>query len=213
MQVMHLNSTGDDFEYCCDDGVNEARVSRLTTVNFLQTFVMAIIDFNAAGRSYKFVTDKKTAIDAALSSKELGGYIVNLETEAESSAVYDAITGLVANGQIDISGSKAADGGNASYAWLGGTDNVWSGFEGSAEGNWRWKYSGTPLSTSRSEWGSGQLGSEPDNSNGSQDFLALGLENWPAGSANGAGFGNAGSWNDINGANQLFYIVEMSSLA
>ena len=30
--------------------------------------------------------------------------------------------------------------------------------------------------------------------------------------ADGAGFGNAGSWNDINGSNLLFYIVEMSPL-
>ncbi len=55
---------------------------------------MAIIDFSAGGRSCKFVTDKKNAIGAASHAKELGGYIVNLETTAESSAVYDAITGL-----------------------------------------------------------------------------------------------------------------------
>ena len=174
---------------------------------------LAIIDFSAGGRDYKLVTHKQNAVSAALNAKSLGGYIVNLETAEESALVYDAITGLVANGQVDINQSRAADGGNAAYVWLGGTDNVWSGFEGSAEGNWRWKASGTALSTSRSEWGSGALGTEPDNSNGTQHYLALGLENWPAGSANGAGYGNAGSWNDIDGSNSLFYIVEMTPLA
>lgn len=174
---------------------------------------MAIIDFTAAGRSYKFVTDKKNAVDAALHSKELGGYIVNLETEAESSAVYDAITGMIATGQVDPSQSTAADGGDGSYAWLGGTDNVWSGWPGAAEGSWRWKNSGTALSTTRSEWGRGTLGSEPDNYAGAQHYLALGLTNWPSGSAAGNGFGDAGQWNDIGRDNVLFYVVEMSPLA
>ena len=172
---------------------------------------MAIIDFSAGGRSYKFVTDKKNAIGAASHAKELGGYIVNLETTAESSAVYDAITGLIATGQVNPSDSTAADGGGGSYAWLGGTDNVWSGWPGAAEGSWRWKYSGTALSTTRSEWGRGTLGSEPDNVD--QHYLALGLTNWPAGSSAGNGFGDAGQWNDIGRDNVLFYVVEMTPLA
>ena len=173
---------------------------------------MAIIDFSAGGRDYKLVTYTQNAVSAALNSKSLGGYLVNLETEEESALVYQAIKALVDSGQVDINQSRAADGGDAAYVWLGGTDNVWSGFEGSAEGNWRWKESGTSLSVQRSEWGSGALGAEPDNFNGDQNYLALGLENWPTGSADGAGFGNAGSWNDINGSNLLFYIVEMSPL-
>ena len=59
-------------------------------------------------------------------------------------------------------------------------------------------------------WGSGALGSEPDNS-GNQDYLALGLENWPSGAANGTGYGNAGYWNDISVANALYYVVEKAS--
>lgn len=174
---------------------------------------MSVINFSAGGRDYKLVTHAQNAVSAALNAKSLGGYIANLETEEESRLVYDAITGLVDTNKLDITQSRAADGGNAAYLWIGGTDNVWSGVEGSAEGNWRWKHSGIALSTDRSEWGSGDLGTEPDNSNGNQHYLALGLENWPAGSAYGTGFGNAGSWNDLNGSNELFYIVEMSPLA
>ena len=94
----------------------------------------------------------------------------------------------------------APDGGGAAYVWLGGTDE-------SVEGSWIWDKSGQVISTSRDEWGSGALGSEPDNFNGNQDHLAFGLENWPADSSP-AGFGEYGQWNDINGSNNLFSLVE-----
>ena len=55
--------------------------------------------------------------------------------------------------------------------------------------------------------GSGVLGSEPDNFEGTQNYLAFGLENWPAGSSP-AGFGEYGQWNDLNGSNRLFSLVE-----
>lgn len=94
----------------------------------------------------------------------------------------------------------APDGGGAAYVWLGGTDE-------SIEGSWIWDKSKQAISTSRDEWGSGILGSEPDNFNGNQDNLAFGLENWPADSSP-AGYGEFGQWNDINGSNELFSLVE-----
>ena len=42
-----------------------------------------------------------------------------------------------------------------------------------------------------------------------QDHLALGLQNWPAGSGAGQGIGTAGQWNDIDGVrNSVYFVVE-----
>ena len=60
-----------------------------------------------------------------------------------------------------------------------------------------------------SNWGSGALGVEPDNFD-NQDGLALGLENWPSGSSDSLGYGDAGYWNDVDVSNILFFIVEIS---
>ena len=62
-----------------------------------------------------------------------------------------------------------------------------------------------------SNWGSGAFGSEPDNYN-NQDGLALGLENWPAGSPDGAGYGNAGFWNDVDVNNELFFVMQTADI-
>lgn len=56
-------------------------------------------------------------------------------------------------------------------------------------------------------WGSGELGVEPDDFGGKQDHLAMGLEGWPVGYP-GVGHGEAGQWNDLNGSNKLFFVVE-----
>ena len=98
-----------------------------------------------------------------------------------------------------MSAGIASDGGGAKYVWLGASDAA-------SEGNWVWS---DGSNFSGFGWGSGRLGDEPDNYN-NQDYLALGLENWPAGSIEGGGYGNAGSWNDIDGSNLLFSLIEIA---
>ena len=51
----------------------------------------------------------------------------------------------------------------------------------------------------------------PDNYN-NQDYLALGIQNWPYGSSTGSGYGDAGEWNDLRGTNLLYYVVEIDTL-
>ncbi len=105
----------------------------------------------------------------------------------------------------ELSKTTAADGGGSSYVWLGGSD-------AQVEGDWQWLSSGKAISKTRPEWGSGKRGSEPDkfkdNGKTTQNHLALGLENWPSGSSDGEGYGNAGQWNDLNGSNKLWFVVE-----
>ena len=132
-----------------------------------------------------------------------------LEDQDESAALGVKLGELIKTSEY--SKSVAKDGGNAAYVWLGATDDPKSAVvKGASEGNWLW-VDGTSLPTSRAEWGSGPLGKEPDNAKvGSvtQNYLALGLENWPKGSASGAGIGDAGDWNDVVGTNTLYYVVE-----
>ena len=51
----------------------------------------------------------------------------------------------------------------------------------------------------------------PDNYN-NQDYLALGIQNWPYGASTGSGYGDAGEWNDLRGTNLLYYVVEIDTL-
>ena len=78
--------------------------------------------------------------------------------------------------------------------------------DGAAEGNWVWS-DGTAITTEN--WGQ----AEPDNFGGKQHYLAMGLEDWPAGTTAEQAFGLAGQFNDINGANKLFYVVEFNGIA
>lgn len=101
--------------------------------------------------------------------------------------------------------TTAGDGGGAIYSWLGGTDSV-------TEGTWLWE-DGTqvPLNTSGTIWwgngaGHGSGGSEPDNFDGSQHCLAIGLSGWPTGAP--GYYGTAGQWNDVSCTNELKFAIQ-----
>ena len=129
----------------------------------------------------------------------LGGHLAMMDQTGENQAVWDLLLSIP---QFDsLLRYPAKDGGGATYVWLGGSDQV-------SEGVWVW-VSGASIGTAA--WGTGSLGSEPDNlrSKGrTQNFLAIGLENWPRGSADSQGKGNAGQWNDLVGTDRLPYLVE-----
>ena len=136
------------------------------------------------------------AVDAATRA---GGYLVEVNSSAENKNIFENISPQISGS--DFADTSADDGGGSAYVWLGGSDQK-------SESAWKWITSDSPISLSREEWGSGSLGREPDNSYPGQDGLALGLENWPAGYSDNAGYGNAGSWNDIAVSNKLFYVIE-----
>jgi hypothetical protein len=155
-----------------------------------------------SGNTYQLFKQLYTWQDALTFANLIGGYLVKVDNDAENSELYDKLNGFLT--EVDYENSYAADGGSASYVWLGASDV-------DSEGNWIWARDGSSLPISRSEWGEGLLGSEPDNFNGDQDYLALGLENWPYQVADGQGYGDAGEWNDIAGTNQLYFVVEFDN--
>lgn len=123
-------------------------------------------------------------------------YLSVIGSSAENTAIFKNLKASLGAGM-----STAADGGGASYAWLGGSD--WM-----AEGAWEW-LDGSSLASGYQNWGSGTLGSEPDDFGGSQDFLAMGVGKWPAPSG---GLGAAGQWNDLDGSNLLWSVIEWDGL-
>ena len=151
---------------------------------------------------YELVKDALDFSSAVTAASNAGGYLAEINSSEENSNVFSNVYDQI--NAYEYNNTRAEDGGNSAYVWLGGSDST-------NEGNWKWITSGSDILLSRPEWGSGELGQEPDNSSWggeTQDGLALGLENWPQGFADGEGFGNAGSWNDVFMSNNLFYVIE-----
>lgn len=135
-------------------------------------------------------------------------HLVVINTAAENTAVLNGINSLGIT-------TYAPDGGGGAYAWLGANDT-------DTEGNFNW-VDGSPF------WTGGQGGSasggayenwgsyvypngnpptyEPDDFGAGQDHVAISTTGWPLalGIINSA---NPGEWNDLDGGNQLAYVVE-----
>ena len=150
------------------------------------------------GSTYELHKTPKSFNQAAQAANTAGSYLVEINSEEENRAVFTQVSTLIS--AAEFSSTTSQDGGESAYIWIGGSDQ-------DSEGNWQWINSKQTISLSRSEWGSGALGNEPDGGT-YQNGLGLGLENWPKGSSNGSGYGNAGSWNDINTSSPLFYVTE-----
>ena len=148
---------------------------------------------------YEIVETPMTWSEADAYAKSKGAILVKIETAEQNTWLKNFLK------SVD---TTAADGGGAIYSWLGGTDSV-------AEGTWLWG-DGTqvPLNDSGSIWwgngsGHGAGGSEPDNFNGTQHCLAIGLSGWPSGAP--GFYGTAGQWNDINCTNKLTFAIQYPS--
>ena len=148
---------------------------------------------------YEIVETPMTWSEADAYAKSKGAILVKIETAEQNTWLKDFLK------TVD---TTAADGGGAIYSWLGGTDSV-------TEGAWLWG-DGTqvPLNNSGSIWwgngsGHGAGGSEPDNFDGTQHCLAIGLSGWPSGAP--GFYGTAGQWNDINCTNKLTFAIQYPS--
>ena len=150
------------------------------------------------GHAYGLFKRSHTWEDANVFAADAGGYLAKIDSAEENENIFTEV--IAALSSADFNTTFAIDGGNAAYVWLGATDIQ-------TEGGWVWSVDDSTLESTRAEWGEGASGHEPDNYN-NQDYLALGLENWPLGSADDAGYGNAGSWNDLGGDNSLYFVVE-----
>ena len=150
------------------------------------------------GSTYELHKTPKSLNAAAQAAAIDGRYLAEINSEEENNAIFQQVSSLIST--EEFASTTSQDGGGAAYVWIGGSDQ-------DSEGNWQWINSRQTISLSRSEWGSGERGSEPDGGT-FQNGLGLGLENWPRGSSSGTGFGDAGSWNDINISSELFYVTE-----
>ena len=161
--------------------------------------------FEFEGHTYQIVNQLFFWEEAADCARSLGGYLAEINSQAEQDTIYSA---------IQLSGipsdyTNVSDGGNIAYVWIGGTDHdeegIWV-WDGDDDGESTHFFTGTYLEWEVINeqfifWGGASEGNvdEPDDSGG-QDGLGLALEDWP--------FGKAGEWNDIDINNSLYYVVE-----
>lgn len=147
---------------------------------------------------YYLVTDAQSYADAKATAVSMGGTLAKVTSSAENAFIYNSVQAIIeAN---NLTAPTAADGGGSKYVWIGlndvATEDTFVWADDSALGSY-------------SNWGSGAFGNEPDNYE-DQDGVGIGLENWPAGSADGGGYGDASYWNDIDVSNELFFVVEIA---
>ncbi len=160
--------------------------------------------------TYYIIKEAKTYSDAKTAAESDGGFLASFETENEYTLLYNAVASEYAS---DSSwGANTIGAGNGVYLRIGGTDgNTVSRYDSSdSDWNWKWVSDNSEISKSRSEWGEGTIGQEPDNyfSEG-QDSLAMGLTGWGGSDRNK--YGDAGEWNDVRDSSELYYLVEVSS--
>lgn len=151
------------------------------------------ISFTYGDHEYILVTTPMTWIEAKNYATELGGHLAIIDSAEENKAIFSAVTSAIS------SAPYAPDGGGASYVWLGASDI-------GNEAHWTW-VDDTPLIYVN--WGSGPLGTEPDDFGGNQNAMGLGLQPWPYPTG---GIGQPGQWNDISENNRLFSLVEIDHL-
>lgn len=157
------------------------------------------------GHSYSLFNTLKTWEEARSYASSIGGYLVSVDSYSEAVDIYSRLQSALS--VDDLASSISQDGGGASYIWLGGNDVA-------EEGIWRWSENNSTVWDIGGEfgWGNGALGAEPDDAGG-QDYMALGMTNWPNGFADNQGIGNAGQWNDLSGTNQLYFLVETDQVS
>ncbi len=173
-----------------------------------------IYSFTYNGKNYEVVKELKNWTNASACAVSRGGYLAQINSQGEQTAVYNAI---VVGAGVSSTYAAVSDGGGVAYVWIGNTDRhiegtwLWDGNYDNAGANF-WTGQGTagagggvPIGGSYINWGGTSLGTceEPDDYIGIQDCGAIGLATWP--------HGVAGEWNDISGLNTLYYVIEYDS--
>jgi hypothetical protein len=171
----------------------------------------SVYSFSYEGVRYEVVRELKSWTDAAACAVQRGGYLAQVDSAGEQSAIYSAI---VAAGVADDY-NPIRTGGGASYVWIGGTDRVtegtwiWDGDNSGAgtafwEGNYK---TGAPVDGRFNNWGTDLKGiqQEPDDFDG-QDAVAIGLSDWPVGAP--FRLGGTSQWNDIAESSLCYFVVE-----
>ena len=175
-------------------------------LSLLPAGAFADLVFEHGGHTYKLVETPATWDDAraAAEAMRLGGqpgYLARVDSAAENTALLEAALNHLSEEQI--AESMPNDESGAAFIWLGGSDAA-------QEGRWAWvnndeqfwagDFNGSPVQGRFANWGI-----QPDNADGGEDSLAIGLGDWPDPFYD---LGATGQWNDLKANNTLFYFVE-----
>ncbi len=175
--------------------------------------------FTYNGHSYEIVKTARSWQEASNDAVAKGGYLAHINSKEENEEIYSRLLRHISD--TELLTTRAADGGNASYVWIGGSDHT-------TEGTWQWSDDNTqftlgdvPTAGVYTNWGQAWDGGhrEPDNWTNAdlapegQDFVAMAVHNpinpngnlgngriWP--------WGFAAQWNDVAIGNALYYIIE-----
>ena len=170
-----------------------------SVANYVVTVISSsIVPFTYNEKNYEIVKDNKTWVDASAFAVDRGGFLAEINNEAEQNAIFIEL----GNASIIINNTVAPDGGGASYIWIGGNDIategdwIWDG-DNDQTGNqfWMGTLAGAPIGGLYNNWGD-----EPDDFGSGQDGLGLAITDWP--------FGVAGQWNDVDDSNTLYFLIE-----
>jgi len=178
--------------------------------------------FSYGGHSYEIIKSLASWQEASDDAVAKGGYLVHIDSKAENEEIYSRLYRYITT--AEFTNTRAADGGNASYVWIGGSDH-------DDEASWQWSDDNSEFSQGTNPvagmftnwgqaWGAAQS-TEPDDWHDAnlapqgQDFAAMAVNNplhpgsdlgnhrdWP--------WGLAGQWNDVAIGNSLYYIIEFN---
>jgi hypothetical protein len=175
--------------------------------------------FSYGNKSYEVITEKKSWEDAADCALTRGGYLVQIDSQAEQDAVYGFINDSV---QVAFDYTLVMDGGGIAYVWIGATDKntegtwIWDGDnDNSGDNFWNGEGNagaggGSAVDTLYNNWGGTLAGAanEPDDFLSNQDAAAIALNGWPAGMGT---LGQTMEWNDIAISNEIYFVIEFDS--
>jgi hypothetical protein len=170
-------------------------------------------------------SEAKTVAEGLEKSGYSNGHLAEIRSQALQDFIWGWIEDLINGDSLDLDNVPfAEDGGYASYIWLGGSDSA-------TEGTWQWSsgdtfyVKGNSNNSDYVNWGEGNGTTEPDDYDHSvywspgyqnvdgtsgQDGLAMALQGWPYDGTSTDNIGDAGEWNDVGTANELFYLVQFS---
>ena len=173
------------------------------------------LDFAFSGNQYTIVATGELWATANADAQSrffqaVPGHLCTVGSQDENSAIFDAMI------QAGVT-TRALNGGNAVYGWLGGSDDPGS-INGASEGEFFWVdgeqfwsggQGGTAVGAAYVNFG---LPIEPDDFGGGQDHLAMAMKSWPVG---GPPFiGGPAEWNDVNSPQtntELGYCIEFET--